>query len=61
VALEMYNNGKGMNPEKDEKGNPKPAKYREFLTNYSNDFARAAMDEWWVMGDNFFSMFAKGL
>jgi hypothetical protein len=59
-ALEMYNAAKGKEPGKDERGNPKPAAHRVFLTNYTNDFARAAMVKWWEMGDQFFTMFARG-
>ena len=51
-ALEIYN---------EEKGNPKSSKYLEFITRYTNDFARVAMNEWWEMGDNFFTIFATGL
>lgn len=60
MALELYNSEKGKEPQSDERGNLKPEKYREFITKYSNDFARAAMNEWWEMGDNFFTMFAHG-
>jgi dipeptidase len=34
--------------------------YREFITRYSNDFARATMQTWWEMGDSFWAMFARG-
>ncbi len=30
---------------------------REFLTRYSNDFARAAVDRWWELGDELWVMF----
>jgi dipeptidase len=60
MALELYDSEKGKEPQSDEKGNLKPGKYREFITKYSNDFARSAMSEWWEMGDNFFTMFATG-
>jgi len=60
MALELYNSEKGIEPSSDNNGNPKPAKYREFITNYSNDFARSAMSEWWEMGNIFFTMFSKG-
>jgi len=33
---------------------------REYLTDYTNRFARSAMQEWWELGDFFFSMFARG-
>lgn len=35
-------------------------KVRQYLTKYSNDFARAAMHKWWELGDLFWSMFARG-
>lgn len=33
---------------------------REYLTDYTNRFAHSAMQEWWELGDFFFSMFARG-
>ena len=30
---------------------------REFLTRYSNDFARAAVDRWWELGDELWVKF----
>ena len=33
---------------------------REYLTDYTNRFARSAMQEWWELGDQFFTMFARG-
>ncbi len=59
-ALELYNSEKVKSSAKDENGNPGSEKCREFLTNYTNDFARAAMSEWWELGDKFFSIFATG-
>lgn len=59
MALELYNKEKGKEPELDENGNPKPAEYREFLTSYSKDFARATMNKWWEMGDHFWHMFGR--
>jgi len=50
-ALELYNN---------EVYEKEPTKYREYLTQYTNDFARAAMQKWWELGDQFFTMFARG-
>ena len=48
---EIY--GEGDNPE-----NVKKAK--EFLTRYTNDFARAAMSKYWELGDDFWTMFSRG-
>ncbi len=59
-ALELYKAEQGKEPELDERGNPKPEKYREFLTQYTNDFARATMNRWWELGDQFWTMFARG-
>ena len=33
---------------------------KEFLTMYTNDFARAAMNTYWELGDKFWTMFARG-
>ena len=35
-------------------------KVREYLTNYTNDMARAAMVKWWELGDQFWGMFSAG-
>ncbi len=32
----------------------------EFLTKYTNDFARATMNAYWELGDKFWAMFARG-
>ena len=61
IALEMYNAAKGKPVELDQRGNPIPPAHRVFLTNYTNDFARLAMHRWWEMGNQFFTMFARGL
>jgi dipeptidase len=50
-AAELY--GKGESPE-DVK------KTQQFLTKYTNDFARAAMSKYWELGDKFWTMFARG-
>jgi len=34
--------------------------FREYLTKYTNDFARAAMNKWWELGDQFWTIFARG-
>ena len=33
---------------------------RKYLTQYTNDFARAAMNKYWELGDRFWTMFARG-
>jgi dipeptidase len=33
---------------------------REYLTRYTNDFARAAMDKWWELGNTFWATLARG-
>ncbi|MFC2098045.1 dipeptidase [Bacteroidota bacterium] len=60
MAVELYNKEKGKEPELDARGNPEPAEYREFLTKYTNDFARSAMNKWWELGDQFWGMFGRG-
>ncbi|MFC1554611.1 dipeptidase [candidate division KSB1 bacterium] len=50
-ALEYYNNN---TPGKE------APKYREFLTQYTNDFARAAIDKWKELGDTYWYMFGRG-
>jgi len=35
-------------------------KVREYLTKYTNDFARAAIHKYWELGDKFWTMFARG-
>lgn len=58
VAVEMYN--KNAKTVMDEKGNPVAPEYQEFITRYTNDFARSAMSRWWELGDTFWAMFARG-
>ena len=59
-AVELYKAQKGIEAELDERGNPLPFQYQLFLTQYTNDFARAAMDKWWELGDLFWTMYARG-
>ncbi len=59
-AVEMYKADMAKGPILDDDGNPLPMPYREFLTRYSNDFARAAMSRWWEMGDLFWGKFGRG-
>ncbi|MFA9452657.1 MAG: dipeptidase [Candidatus Aminicenantaceae bacterium] len=33
---------------------------KKYLTQYTNDFARAAMNKYWELGDKFWTMFARG-
>ncbi len=60
-AVEMYKSEMKKEPVLDENGHPVTPEYREFLTQYTNDFARAAMSRWWEMGDIFWGMFARGM
>ncbi len=34
--------------------------YRRYITQYSNDFALAAMAKWWEIGDEYWAVFARG-
>ncbi len=51
IAVDM------LNADSSEQGR---RKVQEFLTRYTNDFARAAMDRWMELGDTFWGMFARG-
>lgn len=35
-------------------------KVKDYLTRYTNDFARAAMNKYWELGNRFWTMFARG-
>ena len=37
-----------------------PEELKKFLTQYTNDFARAAMSKDWELGDLFWTMFTRG-
>jgi len=50
-VLELY---------KSEASKENPVKVQEYLTKYSNDFARAAIHKYWELGDKFWTMFARG-
>jgi dipeptidase len=50
-AAELY--GKGNNPESIKRT-------QEYLTKYTNDFARAAMSRYWELGDKLWTMFSRG-
>jgi hypothetical protein len=50
IALELY--------QADEASDS--TRCRQYLTKYTNDFARAAMDKWWELGDTFWATFARG-
>ncbi|MGD2151759.1 MAG: C69 family dipeptidase [Gemmatimonadales bacterium] len=41
-------------------GGDDPMAYREFLTRYTDGFARATMQRWWELGDLFWAAFARG-
>lgn len=60
IAVQMMKEEKGKEPEKDERGNVKPAKYRQFLTNYTNDFARATQTRWEELKGQLWSMYSMG-
>jgi dipeptidase len=51
IALELY---------KSDESDQEHKKCREYLTTYTNDFARAAMNKWWELGDLFWEFFARG-
>ena len=59
-ALELYKAEKKSKKSKGEESEEKTPEFRKFLTKYTNDFARAAMDQWWELGDTFWTMFARG-
>ncbi len=50
-ALELYNGGK---TEED------ILKAKQYLTKYTNDFARAAINKYWELGDIFWGLLARG-
>ncbi|MCX6225011.1 MAG: C69 family dipeptidase, partial [Bacteroidia bacterium] len=60
MAVELMKADKGKEPEKDQRGNIKPAKYREFMTQYTNDFARATMTKWVELKGQLWTMYARG-
>ena len=37
-----------------------PEELKKYLTQYTNDFARAAMNKYWELGDLFWTMFTRG-
>jgi dipeptidase len=41
-------------------GGDDPMAYRQFLTRYTDGFARATMQRWWELGDLFWAAFARG-
>jgi hypothetical protein len=47
VAMELYESGDYE-------------AFRRYITQYSNDFALAAMAKWWEIGDSYWAMFARG-
>ena len=69
-ALELYKKDmkkikKDKTKEKDAAGdnneeNAQILEYQRYLTKYTNDFARAAINQWWELGDTFWGMFNRG-
>lgn len=51
IAASLY--GKGETVDRIEKT-------KQYLTKYTNDFARAAMSKYWELGDRFWTMFSRG-
>jgi dipeptidase len=49
-AMSLYGGGDAADIEK----------VRDYLTRYTNDFARAAMNKYWELGNRFWTMFARG-
>ncbi|MFQ6108086.1 MAG: dipeptidase [Candidatus Aminicenantales bacterium] len=45
---------------KQTKKGEEPQRLKKYLTKYTNDFARAAMQKWWELGNRFWAMFARG-
>ncbi|MFH0760191.1 MAG: C69 family dipeptidase [Bacteroidota bacterium] len=60
MAVELMKTDQGKEAEMDQRGNPKPAKYREFLTQYTNDFARATMTKWVELKGQLWTIYARG-
>jgi dipeptidase len=60
MAVDLMKADKGAEAEKDQKGNVKPPKYREFMTQYTNDFARATMNKWVELKGQLWTMYARG-
>jgi len=61
MAVDLMKADKGKEPEKDARGNIRPARYREFMTNYTNDFARSTITKWVEIKGQLWTMFATGL
>ncbi|MFH0759969.1 MAG: C69 family dipeptidase [Bacteroidota bacterium] len=60
IASDLYKADQGKEPEKDDRGNLKPLKYQEFITNYTNNFARATMTRWDELYEQLWTMYARG-
>lgn len=60
IATDLYKDEQGKEPEKDERGNLKPLKYQEFITSYTNNFARATMTRWDELYEQLWTMYARG-
>ncbi len=59
-ALELYKEESKNKKSESEESEEEPPEFRKYLTKYTNDFARAAMGQWWELGDTFWTMFARG-
>jgi dipeptidase len=60
MAVELMKEEKMAEPQKDNQGTIKPPKYREFMTQYTNDFARATMVKWVELKGQLWTMYARG-
>jgi len=60
MAVQMMKDDKGKEPVMDRRGNPVPPAYREFMTRYTNDFARATMTRWTELKGQLWTMYAMG-
>lgn len=59
-ALELYNAQLKSKKVRGDVFEDQPPELGKFLTKYTHDFARAAMNQWWELGDKFWTMFARG-
>ena len=61
-ALELYKQDQKRKKEvvENDNNNETPPQFQKFLTKYTNDFARAAMNTWWELGDRFWGFFGRG-
>lgn len=60
-ALELYKKQSSKSIASDDNDSEEELpEFRKYLTKYTNDFARAAMHEWWELGDLFWTMYGRG-